>query len=152
MTSLAALPLSMTFNFILKLFSFVSKVSYAVSVTAAQNWPEFWTLLLLYQIFAWPKRCYYKSFDIKLNLVFTVFVFVNQTRSRQRQSQKLLTLVYGLGTSFDNVLLEHGELPSVLPLAVHRDLGHFPDTQVYLGLLPKPCTPTQTLKKWPIRF
>ena len=29
----------------------------------------------------------------------------------------------------DSVLLEHGELPCVLPLTVHLDLGHLPDTQ-----------------------
>ena len=33
-----------------------------------------------------------------------------------------------------NVLLEHGELPCVLPYAVHLDLGYCPDTQGYLGL------------------
>ena len=42
----------------------------------------------------------------------------------------------------DNVLLEHVGLPCVLPFAVHLDLGHFPDTQGYLGLLSEPCTPT----------
>ena len=42
---------------------------------------------------------------------------MNQTSSRQGQAQELWTLVYGRGTSFDNVLLEHGELPCVLPLA-----------------------------------
>ena len=42
-----------------------------------------------------------------------------------------------------NVLLEHGELPCVLPFDVHLDLGHLPDTQVYLRLLPEPCNPTQ---------
>ena len=36
---------------------------------------------------------------------------------------------------FDNDLLKHGRLPHVLPLAVHLDLGHLPDTQGYLGLL-----------------
>ena len=41
------------------------------------------------------------------------------------------------------VLLEHAELPFVLPSAVHLDLGHLPDTQGYLGLLPEPCYPTQ---------
>ena len=40
-----------------------------------------------------------------------------------------------------NVLLEHGELPCVLPFDFHLDLGHLPDTQGYLGLLPEPCTP-----------
>ena len=39
------------------------------------------------------------------------------------------------------VLLEHGELPCVLPFDFHLDLGHLPDTQGYLGLLPEPCTP-----------
>ena len=42
-----------------------------------------------------------------------------------------------------NVLLEHGELPCVLPFDVHLDLEHLPDTQVYLRLLPEPCNPTQ---------
>ena len=42
-----------------------------------------------------------------------------------------------------NVLLEHGELPCVLPFDVHLDLGHLPDTQGYFGLLPEPCNPTQ---------
>ena len=28
----------------------------------------------------------------------------------------------------DDVLLEHGGLPCVLPFAVHLDLGHLPDT------------------------
>ena len=41
------------------------------------------------------------------------------------------------------VLHEHGELPCVLPFDVHLDLGHLPDTQGYLGLLPEPCNPTQ---------
>ena len=36
-----------------------------------------------------------------------------QTRSRQEQAQKFWTLVYGLGTSFDHVLLGHGELTCV---------------------------------------
>ena len=44
-------------------------------------------------------------------------------------------------------LLEHGELPCVLPFDVHLDLGHLPDTQGYLGLLPEPCNPTQGFKK-----
>ena len=38
---------------------------------------------------------------------------------------------------------EHGGLPCVIPFAVHIDLGHLPDTQGYLGLLPAPCNPTQ---------
>ena len=42
------------------------------------------------------------------------------------------------------VLLEHGELPCVLPFDVHLDLGHLPDTQGSLGLLSEPCSPTQT--------
>ena len=46
---------------------------------------------------------------------------------------------------FDNVLLEHGELPCVLPLAVHLDLEHLPNTQGYLGLLFELYTLTQTL-------
>ena len=38
-----------------------------------------------------------------------------------------------------NVLLEHGELPCVLPFDVYLDLGHYPDTQgYYLRLLPEP--------------
>ena len=52
----------------------------------------------------------------------------NQTRSRQGQAQEFWTLVYGLGTSFNNVLLEYGELPCVLPLAVHLDFGHLLNT------------------------
>ena len=50
-------------------------------------------------------------------------------------------LVYGLGTSFDNVLLEHGVLPCVLPVAVYLDLGHF------LGNLSDPCNPAWALKR-----
>ena len=46
-----------------------------------------------------------------------------------------------------NVLLEHGELPCVLPFDVHLDLGYLSDTQGSLGLLSEPCTPTQTFKK-----
>ena len=34
----------------------------------------------------------------------------------------------------DIVLLEHGELPCVLPCAVHLDLGHLPDTQGFFEL------------------
>ena len=45
---------------------------------------------------------------------------------------------------FDNVLLEHDGLHSVLPYAVHPDLGHPPDTQEYLGLLSEPFNTTQT--------
>ena len=48
----------------------------------------------------------------------------------------------------DNVPLEHGGLPCVLPYAVHLDLGYLPDTQGSLGLLSEPCTPTQTFKKF----
>ena len=44
-------------------------------------------------------------------------------------------MVYGLGTSFDSVLLEHRELPCVLHHVGHMDLGHLPDTQG--GLQPK---------------
>ena len=40
-------------------------------------------------------------------------------------------MVFCLGTYYDNVLLELGQLPCVLPLAVHLDLGHLPDTQGY---------------------
>ena len=43
-----------------------------------------------------------------------------------------------------NVLLEHGELPCVLPYDVHLDLEHLSDTQGYIGLISDPCTPTQT--------
>ena len=50
-----------------------------------------------------------------------------------------------LKTFFYNVLLELGGLPHVLPLAVHLDLGHLPDTQGYSGILSEPCTTTQTL-------
>ena len=46
-----------------------------------------------------------------------------------------------------NVLLEYGELPCVLPYAVHLDLGYCPDTQGYLGLLSGPYKPSHTLKK-----
>ena len=49
--------------------------------------------------------------------------------SRQGQAQELWTLVFGLGTSFDNVLLELGEISCVLPLAVHLDSGPLPNTQ-----------------------
>ena len=44
-----------------------------------------------------------------------------------------------------NVLLDYGELPCVLPYAVHLDLGYCPDTQGYLGLLSGPYTPSHTL-------
>ena len=55
------------------------------------------------------------------------------------------SLVYGLDHGvLDNVLLDHGGLPCVLPFAVHLDLGHLPDTQGYLGLLSEPCSHTQT--------
>ena len=46
-----------------------------------------------------------------------------------------------------NVLLEHGELPGVLSFDVYLDLGHCPDTQGYLGLLPEPFYPTQGFLK-----
>ena len=46
---------------------------------------------------------------------------------------------------FDNVILEHGEIPCVLPLAVHLDLGHLPDNQGYLRLLSEPCTSQKIL-------
>ena len=82
--------------------------------------------------------------------------------SWQGQAQEFWTLAFGLGTYFDNVLLDLGEPPCVLPLAVHLDLRHLPETQGYLGLLSVPCTHTQTLQKlwggvdecggWPIRF
>ena len=68
---------------------------------------------------------------------------LNQTRSPQGQTEELWTLIFVIWTSFDNVLLEHGELPCVLPLAVHLDLGHLLNTLRYLGLLSEPCTPTQ---------
>ena len=55
-------------------------------------------------------------------------------------------MVHSVKTVLDNVLLDHGGLPCVLPFAVHLDLGHLPDTQGYLGLLSEPCTPTQTQK------
>ena len=45
-------------------------------------------------------------------------------------------------TVLDNVLLDHGGLPCVLPFSVHLDLGHLPDTQGYLGLISEPCTPS----------
>ena len=45
-----------------------------------------------------------------------------------------------LRSLFNKVLLEDGELPCVLPLAVQLDLGHLPDNQGYLGLLSEPCT------------
>ena len=35
----------------------------------------------------------------------------------------------------DDVLLEYVGLPHVLPLTVHLDLEHLPNTQGYLGLL-----------------
>ena len=69
---------------------------------------------------------------------------VNQTHSRQGQAQEFWTLVYGLWTSFDNVLLEHGELPCcILTLAVYLALGHFPVPDTQLGsfnfMTCKPC-------------
>ena len=38
----------------------------------------------------------------------------------------------------DNVLLEQGGLPCVLPFVVHLDLGHLPDTQGFSGLILEP--------------
>ena len=48
----------------------------------------------------------------------------------------------------DNVLLELGGLPCVLPFAVHLDLGHLPNTQGYFGILSEPCTLTHTLQNF----
>ena len=45
---------------------------------------------------------------------------------------------------FDNVLHAHVWLPCVLPLAVHLDSGHLPDTQGYSGLLFEPSTSSQS--------
>ena len=43
-------------------------------------------------------------------------------------------------------LIKHmGELPCVLPYAVHLDLGYCPDTQGYFELLSGPYTPSHTL-------
>ena len=53
----------------------------------------------------------------------------------------------GFDTVTVTVILEDGELPCVLPLDVHLDLGHLPDPQGYSGLLSEPCTTTQTLQK-----
>ena len=67
--------------------------------------------------------------------------------SRQGQAQELWSLVYGLVTSLDIVLFEHGKLPCNLSVTVYLDFGDFPDTQGYLGLLSEPCTPAWTHKK-----
>ena len=56
-----------------------------------------------------------------------------------------LLLYNGPKRKIDDVLLEHVGLPHVLPLTVHLILEHLPNTQGYLGLLPEPHTPTQTL-------
>ena len=49
---------------------------------------------------------------------------------------------FGLWIFFDNVLLEHGELPCVLPVAVHHpDLGHLPDTHEILVTALRPNSP-----------
>ena len=56
-----------------------------------------------------------------MKLYVYIYYRKDRTCSRQGQAQEvvLCTLVYGFGTSFfDNVLLEHGGLPRVLPLAV----------------------------------
>ena len=55
-----------------------------------------------------------------------------------------LFMVHSVKTVLDNVLLDHGGLPCVLPCAVLPDLGHPPDTQEYLGLLSEPFNTTQT--------
>ena len=48
-------------------------------------------------------------------------------------------MVYGLGTSFDfDWLFEHGEIPCVLPLAVHLDLEHIPNILRYFLSEPWP--------------
>ena len=47
-------------------------------------------------------------------------------------------------TVLDNVLLDHGWQPSVLPWAVHPDFGHPPVTLEFLGLLSEPFNTTQT--------
>ena len=79
----------------------------------------------------------------------------NRDRDRDKDKDKPLNSVMGMTQGyqldlslqlrlfrcvFDNVILEHGELPCVLPLAVHLDFGHLPDNQGYLGLLSEPCT------------
>ena len=43
-----------------------------------------------------------------------------------------LFMVHSVKTVLDNVLLDHGGLPCVLPFTVHLDLGHHHDTQGYL--------------------
>ena len=43
-----------------------------------------------------------------------------------------LFMVHGVKIVLDNVLLDHGGLPYVLPFTVHLDLGHHHDTQGYL--------------------
>ena len=65
--------------------------------------------------------------------VHLYLIFVHQSLSL-----RLIKNVLG------NVLLEHVGLHSVLPYAVHPDLGHPPDTQEYLGLLSEPFNTTQT--------
>ena len=46
----------------------------------------------------------------------------------------------------DNVLLEHGGLPCVLPFSVHLDLGQLPDTQGYSGFYLKIVFPLRPCK------
>ena len=73
------------------------------------------------------------TWDILLTLSSTWGFYLNHVTITQAHFECAL----------HNVLLEHGELPCVLPFDVHLDLGHLPDTQGYLGLLPEPCTPTE---------
>ena len=89
-------------------------------------------------------QCFYQRYLSVDQLVRIIRVnqVNNQTSSRQGKAQGFWTLVYGIGTSFDNVLLGHGELHCFLHLAVQLDLRHLPDTQGYFGLLSEPCTLT----------
>ena len=45
-----------------------------------------------------------------------------------------------------NILLEHGELPCVLPFDVHLALGHLPDTQGFYLNLVIPTRPSKTYR------
>ena len=72
-----------------------------------------------------PKHHFVCTFKKPFYVIYHSFPFPNKyydlNRRRQGKAQEFGTLVYGLGTSFDNVLVEHGELPFILPLAVHLD-------------------------------
>ena len=64
----------------------------------------------------------------------------------KRQAQDFGTLVIVLGLLFNNVLLEHGELPCVLPLAVHLDYGLWKKLRGTCGFYLLPPGPTESYR------